>query len=380
MSKKKVAILIDWYLPGNKAGGPVRSIYSLVNLLGEHFDFSIITTNFDLGSSEPYKEIKPDSWVRCNNVPVFYFSKDNLGPNSLTKVIHDLNPDILYLNSFWSYYFSILPLQLKKQNKIAAKIVLAPRGMLGSGALSLKPFKKKLFLFVSKLRGLHKNVTFHATTSLEEKEIRRFFPSSQIIVASNLNSSPPVKNRSFTKKPGELKLIFLSRVSRVKNLHYALQLLSELKTEGQISYDIYGLIEDEIYWNECKAIIQKLPSNIIVNYKGQLSFEQVQDVISQYHFLFLPTLNENFGHAIAECLLSGCPVIISDQTPWNDINKYQCGYAVSLNDVTGLKKAILTVLQLDNAGYKNMSENSLKFIGQKINPAQNVTEYTRLFL
>lgn len=380
MIKKKIAILIDWYLPGNKAGGPVRSIYSLVNLLHDQFDFYIITTNFDLGSSDTYKGIAPDTWVKHNDTPVYYFSKEHLQNNSLAKVINDLDPDILYLNSFWSYYFSILPLRLKKQGKIRSKIVLAPRGMLGSGALSLKSFKKKLFIFISKLRGLHSDVVFHATTSLEEKEIKRFFPASQIIVASNLNSTPLIKDHGISKKPNELQLIFLSRITRVKNLHFALGILSELKFNGTIRYDIYGLIEDAEYWEECKSIIQSLPSNIKVSYKGQLSFEQVPDILSHYHFLFLPTLNENFGHAIAECLLSGCPVIISDQTPWNAVTTDQCGYVISLVDREGFKKVILEALHLDEAGYKRMSENSLKFIGQKINPAQNITEYSRLFI
>jgi glycosyltransferase involved in cell wall biosynthesis len=32
-----------------------------------------------------------------------------------------------------------------------------------------------------------------------------------------------------------------------------------------------------------------------------------------------PTLGENFGHVIAESLSASCPVICSDQTPWNDV-------------------------------------------------------------
>ncbi|MBK7667200.1 MAG: glycosyltransferase [Sphingobacteriaceae bacterium] len=77
---------------------------------------------------------------------------------------------------------------------------------------------------------------------------------------------------------------------------------------------------------------KKTPSNITVNYCGDLSFEQVQPMIDKYHFLFLPTLNENFGHSIYETLMSACPVIISDTTPWNGINKASCGFAISLKE------------------------------------------------
>lgn len=371
---------MDWYLPGNKAGGPVKSIYSLLNLLQEQYDFFIITRNTDLGSREPYKRTEPNKWIKYKTTNVYYFSGDKLNKESLTNVIDEIKADIIYINSFWSYFFSIVPLQLKKANKISGKIILAPRGMLSPGALSIKPLKKNIYLFLSKINGIYKDIIFHATSSDEEKEVKQFFPNAEIRKAHNVNSTLPVMTQKINKKSGELKLFYLSRIARVKNLHYALHILAELKTDANITYDIFGSKEDETYWKECEAVIKKMPPNIKVNYKGELSFEQVQEQIVKYHFLFLPTLNENFGHSIVESLISACPVIISDQTPWNDVNKYNCGYAVALNKEKEMTSIILETARMEDMMYKRMSENCLTFIVKKINKEENIKAYSELFL
>ena len=151
MTKKNIAVLIDWYLPGNKAGGPVKSVYSMLNVLKDEFNFFVITTNHDLGSATPYKNVESDKWVKYNDIPVYYFSKENLKSNNLLEVINGISPDLVYLNSFWSYNFSLVPLRFKKAGKLKADIVLAPRGMLGKGAMSIKPLKKKISYITSEI-------------------------------------------------------------------------------------------------------------------------------------------------------------------------------------------------------------------------------------
>ena len=50
-------------------------------------------------------------------------------------------------------------------------------------------------------------------------------------------------------------------------------------------------MEDEEYWNKCKAIIQQLPENIIVTYKGVLLHNEIESTLSNYDVFYLPTLN-----------------------------------------------------------------------------------------
>jgi glycosyltransferase involved in cell wall biosynthesis len=378
LSKKKLSIFIDWYLPGTKAGGPVRSIYSLINSLKSEFDIYLITTNCDLGSSEAYKEIKADSWFEKEQVHYFYYSKDQLSKQHLTQLIQNLNSDVVYLNSFWSYWFSIFIIQLKNKGLVNCPIILAPRGMLGKGALSIKPLKKQAYLFLSKIKGFYNSVHFHATNDQEVNDIRSVYKNASVSMIQNFSSASAVSVEK-EKKENTLKLFYLSRISPVKNLQFALEILGQIAPSYQITYDIYGNIEDVNYWEDCKKRIKKLPATIEVNYKGELDFYEIQQTISKYHFLFLPTLNENFGHSIVESLMSSCPIIISDQTPWNDVESNQAGSAIALDNQKGFIKAISEAAKLNQTNYNIRSKAALDYISKKINLNLITDTYVKLF-
>lgn len=377
MSKKKLSILIDWYLPGTKAGGPVRSIYSLIALVKSEFDIYLITTNQDLGSEEEYKDLRANEWIEKEGVNYYYFSKEHLNKENLKKLLLQVNSDVIYLNSFWSYWFSICIVQLKNHGELNAEVVLAPRGMLGKGALNIKSLKKKIYITLSKAKNFYKNIHFHATNALEESDIKQFYPKASITILENVNNATSFKTEK-EKKPGELSLFYLSRISKVKNLHFALEVLSKVE-KYMVSYTIYGNMEDEAYWNECERQIKQLPSHIKVNYKGELPFHEVQKTIAQHHYLFLPTTNENFGHSIVESLMSSCPVIISDQTPWNDVEKNEAGFALNLDTKGKFIKTIEDCAAISNEEYKKQSEAALNYINKKINLPLINQKYIQLF-
>ena len=55
---KKILIFIDWFTPGFKAGGPIKSVSNIVNSLFNEFDFYIITSDRDINETEPYQNIE----------------------------------------------------------------------------------------------------------------------------------------------------------------------------------------------------------------------------------------------------------------------------------------------------------------------------------
>ncbi|MDX2171830.1 MAG: glycosyltransferase [Bacteroidota bacterium] len=378
MNRPKIAILIDWYLPGTKAGGPVRSIYSLVNLLKNDFEFYIITTNKDLGSQQEYTNIEKNKLFNKDGVNYFYFDSKFLVSKNMFNLLNQINPALIYLNSFWSFNFSVNIIKLRGNIFKKTPILLAPRGMLSKGALSLKSFKKSVFIFLSRNLGWHKNVIFHATNQDEKSDILLKYKTEKVKVAPNLNAALPLQVNK-VKEVNQLNLFFLSRVSPVKNLLFALKMLQSIPLEIKINYDIYGNIEDENYWQECLSVINNLPKNITVAHKGELKFQEVQNTICNYHFLFLPTLNENFGHSIVESLLSSCPVIISDQTPWNDCEQCNAGFALPLNNTKVFIEKLIECAKLNQEQYNLASKSSIEYISKKINISDNINAYKKLF-
>ena len=78
--------------------------------------------------------------------------------------------------------------------------------------------------------------------------------------------------------------------------------------------------------------ISKLKPNVKVKYKGVIDNEKIAEVIKLYHFSILPSEHENYGHSIFESLSAGCPVIISDNTPWRNLNQKKAGWDISLKN------------------------------------------------
>lgn len=162
-----------------------------------------------------------------------------------------------------------------------------------------------------------------------------------------------------------------------KNLLYAIQILQ--KVNGDVQFDIYGPIEQEEYWEKCKDAITELPQNIKVSYCGQLSHDDVHKTLSQYDALLLPTLSENFGHVIVEALVVGCPAIISDQTPFTEINRVGAGWAISLDDKESFIAAVQMIVDCDNDKRKQYFLNSKKYIESKLNLEGLKESYTSVF-
>lgn len=370
--------MCDWFLPGYLAGGPIQSIATLTAQLGNDIHFKIITTDRDFQSCAAYAEIPANTWTPYEGREVFYISPENMNPEFVLDLLLKTPHDGLYLNSLFSRLFTVYPLKWKQQGKLKSKIVLAPRGMLGDGALAIKSFKKKIFLMVAKSFGWFKDITWQSTSAQESSEIRkRIGKEAQIIEVSNLPKAAG-QGQAISKKAGELRLCFISRISEKKNLNFAIDILKEINTV-QIQFDVFGPIEDEIYWGNCRENAKPLPAHITFNYKGSLKPEAIGDTLGNYHALFLPTRNENYGHIIVEALQHGRPVILSDQTPWRDLEKVQVGFDIPLTDKPAFVKAVTTLAGTDQSGFDAITKACRSYISKALNVEAIKNQYKTMF-
>lgn len=377
-AKKNILILCDWFLPGYLAGGPIQSIATLTKQLGNDINFKIITTDRDFKSKKPYDQIKANEWITFEGRAVFYVSPKNMNSEFILKLIQDTQHDSIYLNSLFSKLFAVGPLKWKQQGKIQSKIILAPRGMLGDGALAIKTFKKQLFLMYAKTFGLFRQVFWQSTSAQETAEIKkRISINADIVEVSNLpNTANEIK--SIEKKKGELRLCFISRISEKKNLNFAIDILKEIKN-FKITFDIFGPIEDDAYWIACKENEKGLSQNVNFQYKGVLKPTEIGKIVSQYHALFLPTQNENYGHIIVEALQHARPVILSDQTPWRHLQSAYVGFDIALNDKAKFIEAIAMLVNLSQSEFDAMSKTCISYINHQLNIEKIKAQYLELF-
>jgi glycosyltransferase involved in cell wall biosynthesis len=329
--KKKILVFIDWFVPGYKAGGPIRSCANLIDHLKDEYDFSVVTRDTDYCESTPYPSVKSDAWnVLPNGVRVYYFSQSSLNRENIHKLLDSEQYDLIYLNGIYSPYFTLIPLRYAR--KKSKRVIVAARGMLGKSALAVKSTKKKLFLSFVKLSGLFRDVLFHATTADEEIDIQeQLGRNTSIRVAPNLPRKQDQGSLVARKKePGVVKIVNIARIAPEKNLEYALEVLAKVK--GNVEFHFYGPVYDVVYWDKCEALLSRMPSNVKAVYKNAVDTSLIPSLLKNYHFMLMPTRGENFGHIILESLSAGCPVIISDQTPWKKLEEKKAGWDISLSD------------------------------------------------
>lgn len=371
----KILIFIDWFTPGFKAGGPIKSVTNIINALHQDFDFFIITSDRDIEEQQPYSNITFNTWIKKDFYSIAYLTPE-VRTSFIKNELNSTNYDNIYFNSFFSKHYTLEPLRIIHKLKVKSKIIIAPRGMLGKGALSIKPIKKQLFIIVAKLLGFYKNVCWHATNIEERNDIVSVFGNnSKIYIASNISTITTNKT-PISKEVGELRLVFFSRISPKKNLELALNILKKIANKN-IFLDIYGSIEDVVYWNKCKNIIEK--ENLNVCYKGELIPSNVQETLSNYHFLFLPTLHENYGHVIIEALTSGCGLILSSNTPWRNLKEINIGYDIDLKDEMNFINAINECLSLNQERYNQVRNNCYSFVMDSINQTKDINDTKLIF-
>lgn len=97
----RIAIFYSGYLPGEKYGGPVTSIFNFTELLGQDYEIFIICTNHDLKETTPYNGISP-GWNKVGKAQVMYLSDADYGKKKFSEILDEISPNLIYVSSIFS--------------------------------------------------------------------------------------------------------------------------------------------------------------------------------------------------------------------------------------------------------------------------------------
>lgn len=348
-----VGLFIDWYLPGYRAGGPIQSMANLVAHLSSDFRFSVITRDTDYTQTTPMPNIVSNAWnVLDNGTRVYYFSAQALSYSSILALVQAEGFDAVYVNGIFSLPFSHWPLKAAAAAGVAHRVIGA-RGMLAPGALAQKALKKRLFLLYVRYAALFRGCVFHATNPVEKEQIGTWFPGWPVRVAGNLSKPVGEHLPEHSSKAAEsLHLVSVARIAPEKNLAFALQCMVD--AAFPVSLSIYGPVYDEAYWQHCLELIKKLPSGSTAHYCGSLPPSEVAGVLAKHDALFLPTLGENFGHIVLEAFQEGVPVLISNRTPWRNLQDQQAGWDLPLESPQEFTAALRSLYSMGQHEYDRL--------------------------
>lgn len=373
---KKLLIMASLFWPQKNSGGPPISLLNLVNSIKDYFDIYVISKNHELNDDKPLEGIQP-GWNQFGFGKAYYVQKGQHTYNNIVALINEVKPEVIYQNSFFSVD-DLLPVLMYKKKHKEVKVIVAPRGELYPERIQVGKFKKYAYCKLFRCSGLLKDIYFQGTGDEECNQEHAILgiPENKLLNIQNLSIMQKNSLEPLEKKTGELKLVYIARIHPTKNTLKAIEFLKDIK--GNIDYDIYGSIENEDYWNKCKIAINQLPMNIRVRYLGVIDHVRVADVISNYHAYYMPTSGENYGHSIVESMLLGKPVIISDQTPWTDVNG-NGGYAIELNNKDGYMLAIEKMVNMTYEDYCEASHKIKDYLNSKLCVEETIQQYVDAF-
>ena len=368
-SKKQIFIFNQYYYPAIKAGGPVKSLKLLCEVLKDKFDISIFTSSFDIDKKKIFR--KKNKNLNIINFDSYIDILKFLFQNFFNKKRNS----VFYFNSFFNVKYTILPLIFMKFFALKNKVILAPRGELFDTEIKKKFIKKIIYIIFFKF-FLKKNIIFHATSLDEKKIINKIFDKNKINILPNLIEIN--KKIFYLKKIKEpFKFIFYSRISPKKNLLMTLNVLSKLNFP--IIFHIYGPIENKIYWKSIKSKISYLNKNnnqLNISYKGVVKSNPYK-IINNYNFFILLSDSENFGHVIFESIYSKCIPIITSNAPWTILSKFKCGLLLD-NKNLNLNK-IRKFIKRSKINSKEI-QNKLEQIVKRTYSKQKKLKYEKLFI
>jgi glycosyltransferase involved in cell wall biosynthesis len=377
-SRPVVLVLLGAFWPGHEATGPNQSFRSFAVALKDEFEFKVVARDRPLGAQRAL--VPSGEWVDRGFALVHHCAVSAaLGARGLGEILRTTPYDLLMMNGFFDREFTIPALMLRRRGKAPRRpAILSTRGEFADGALGLKRFRKQIYLKLARHFGLVEDVWLHATGSHEAEDVRCRCPFARgVLVAPNIRQIGALTAaRPSPEHPAArsccLRLVFLGRIARVKNLAYALEVLKGVRSP--VTFDIYGPIQEASYWQECRAMIEELPPHVSVNHKGEIANSQVPETLARYELFFLPTRGENFGHAILDALSVGVPVLISDRTPFLDLERKSAGWSLPLDAKRAYVAAIEAFAGLDRPGRMMLGRGARSLAEQVVNESDAVSK------
>ncbi len=358
----KIIHITPSYKPAYLYGGPTYSVAKLCEALAQQkgmegnqqqtrddksntthadFDIQVLTTTAN-GSRELDVPTKIPQTI--DGVSVTYFkrlTKDHthFSPSlliHLRKMLNEAKQNnlkvVIHIHAWWNLV-SVLSCLVAKRYK--TPIVLSPRGMVNVYSNTHKNSKMKTLLNFLLANKLLKYCLLHLTSEKERTELPKFIDLNKTTLIPNLANlrRPALKNLAFaeaykTSSNGlPLKLIFLSRIDKIKGLDILFLALTHLKLDWQLTIAGTG---EEKYVDSLKELATKLEIDNNISWLGQVGDEKF-DLLAIHDVLVLTSYTENFANVVVESLSVGTPVLISEHVGLADyVNENGFGWITNL--------------------------------------------------
>jgi glycosyltransferase involved in cell wall biosynthesis len=359
----------------NSSGGPTNFLSELLNELYLNNNMYVNNKIFTTYSKDDSKNFLISPIYNKSYFKKIYFVKNIFKNHFLDK------PTIIHHHGLWQYPMVSSYLYSKKRN---LPFILSPHGMLEPWSLKQNKTLKKIAGLIYQDDIIRNSKFIHATSIMEAINIKNLGFNNKIAVIPNgINTSIYNVNKPKNYIYDTKNILFLSRIHEKKGIELLIEAFSFLDYNLIDNYNIQIIGQGERdYIKFLNKLIKSkgLVHKIIISEPvyGDQKIKLLQDA----YILILPSYSENFGNVIAESISCGTPVITTNKTPWEILNKTNSGWCIDIG-VDPLFKCLDDVLRLDNITFDMISKNArnlaLNNFDIKITANMHLNMYLNIF-
>jgi glycosyltransferase involved in cell wall biosynthesis len=345
-------------------GGPALSVTSLANTLTQ---YQIESHLWTLNYTQHGVQLKPAT-VQFHSYPATFLARHFRGFQPIANQgLHQLarELDLIHNHGVWMFP-NLYARQAAQQHQLP--LVISPRGMLETWSLNHSQVQKRLAWLLYERENMRQATLFHATSPMEVESIRRLGLKQPIALIPNGVSVPSIEqlpartilSDQFPELANKRWLLFFSRLHPKKGLDLLLNVWKTLEAQFSDWQLVIAGPDLSGYQAKLLSLVEALNLHR-VTFTGMISGETKASALGNADLFVLPSHSENFGIAIAESLSYAVPVIATQGTPWQDLQKYNCGWWIE-NTATKLTQTLIEAMQLSDQQRRSMGLNGRTWV------------------
>lgn len=326
---------------------------------------------------------QPDIYPSCQHVPLIPIK-------SLFESKSDCLFDIVHIHGLWQPVLHKAGVWADNQG---SPILWSPHGMLAPWAIKHKWWKKCLPWYLYQRHDLRRATCFHATSDLEVQWIReRGFNQSCCVVPLGThlpdlqNKLENDRNPLFSRRAEKKLALFVGRIYPVKNLGTLIRAFAEARRKmnaadwrlilagpdqaghkselvqlvRSLRLTVADLVNSHV--DAVEFIRNEMDSDIL--FTGPVLGDQKDALYRCADIFVLPSHTENFAGVVVDALAFGVPVMVSDKTPWREVDEIRCGM-VCPTSIEGMTHVLLKMMVLTDAERREMGQKGRSFVERK---------------
>ncbi|MGD1902052.1 MAG: hormogonium polysaccharide biosynthesis glycosyltransferase HpsP [Geitlerinemataceae cyanobacterium] len=321
-------------------GGPSQMIRGFSKALARAgADVTILTTNSNGDNGQPPLDVPLDRAVeqdgyQVRHFPCALFQRYKFSPALLLWLWRNaFKFEITHIHALFSPVSSLSAWICRLRR---LPYILRPLGTLDPADLRKKRWLKQIYVALLEGPNLKQAAAIHFTATDEAKISERFGASTpHFVLPLGVELPAPVTDRSclddLAIDPARPLLLYMSRIEPKKGLDLLIPALEKVAASGlDFQFVLAGANPQDPDYEQ--GILKQIQDSTIAARTiatGFVTGDVKAALLDRADLFVLPSYYENFGIAVAEAMVAGAPVLISNRVQiWDTIRETDSGWVV----------------------------------------------------